>query len=91
MRIKKLAQTGSLESNDLFIMIEPAESGLGIKLEIKSIVQNQYYKRIESVILSVLKELQVEDAYIKVQDRGALDCTIIARTETVIKRAGIAL
>lgn len=86
MKITKPAKAGTLESNDILIMIMPNEEG-GVRLELESIVIKQFGDQIEKVILEKLKDMEVEDVFIKAQDRGALDCTIAARVETAIKRA----
>ncbi len=86
LKILREARAGSLESNDLMVIMRPLEGEEGIKLEINSIVQNQYGDRIRETVMEVLQENRITDVYILVQDRGALDCTIKARVETAIKR-----
>lgn len=85
MKINNPAKAGSLESNDIFVMVFPNENGNEIELE--SIVIKQFGKRIKEVIEETLKELKVENAKIIAKDRGALDYTIKARIETAIRRA----
>lgn len=86
MKINKAAKAGTLESNDIFVMVMPNEAK-GVELQIESIVMKQFGEQIEKVILDKVKEMGIEDIIIKVQDKGALDCTIAARVETAIKRA----
>jgi len=86
LKILRQTRAGSLESNDLMVVMKPLGDREGIKLEINSIVQNQYGDRIREVVTEVLKRNGIMDAYIMIQDRGALDCTIKARVETAIKR-----
>ena len=86
MDIKKVAKAGTLESNDIYIMIMPSEEK-GIELDLESIVMKQFGEEIRKVILETLKELKVERAIVKAQDKGALDYTIKARVETAVKRA----
>lgn len=86
MDIKKVAKAGTLESNDIYIMIMPNEEQ-GIELELESIVMKQFGEEIKRAILDTLKELKVESAIVKAQDKGALDYTIKARVETAVKRA----
>lgn len=86
MKISKAAKAGTLESNDILVMVVPKE-GTGIELELESIVMKQFGEEIKKVILDKLEELKVEDIIIKAQDKGALDYTIKARVETAIKRA----
>jgi len=86
MKITKVAKAGTLESNDILIMVMPNKSGK-IELELESIVLQQFGDVIEKVILHKVKEMGVEGITIKAQDKGALDYTIGARVETAIKRA----
>jgi len=86
LKILRQARAGSLESNDLMVMVKPLEEEEGITLEVNSIVQNQYGDRIRKIVREVIEEMNAEDIYILIQDRGALDCTIKARVETAIKR-----
>ena len=85
MKIVKAAQAGTVESSDIVVRIEPNESGVEILLT--SSVQQQYGKRIEAVIRETLKELGVEAARIEAIDKGALDCTVKARTQAAASRA----
>lgn len=85
MKIVKAAQAGTVESSDIVVRIEPNESGVEILLT--SSVQQQYGKRIEAVIRETLKELGVKAARIEAIDKGALDCTVKARTQAAAYRA----
>ena len=84
MNIEKLAFAGTMESSDAYVEIEPAEKGLTI--EIESIVKKQFGDAIKSAVLSVLDEHQIENAQVRITDRGALECVIRARVETAILR-----
>lgn len=86
MEIKKVAKAGTLESNDIMIMVAPNEDGK-VELELESIVMKQFGKQIEKTILEKVKELGIESITIKAQDKGALDYTIKARVQTAIERA----
>lgn len=86
MNITKVAKAGTLESNDVLIMVMPNEKG-GIELELESIVIKQFGEQIKKIILDKVNEMKVKDISIKAQDKGALDYTIAARVETAIKRA----
>lgn len=86
MRITKVSKAGTLESNDILIMVIPNDSGK-VELELESIVMQQFGEIIEQVILHKVKEMDIEGITIKAQDKGALDYTIGARVETAIKRA----
>lgn len=84
--IEKQAIAGTLESSDLQIIID-RNDGQGIEIDLESSVINQYGRRIREVLQETLRNLGVEDAKLKVSDKGALDCTIIARTIAVVHRA----
>lgn len=87
MKISKLAVAGSLESNDALVTIKPKEGG-GIDFELESIVENQFKERITAAVKEILEKYKVDGVVVKVQDRGALDCTLQARVETAIFRGG---
>ena len=84
--IEKQAMAGTLESSDLQIIID-RNDGQGIEIDLQSSVKNQYGRRIREVLIDTLNNLGVENAKLKVSDKGALDCTIIARTIAVVHRA----
>ena len=84
MEIKKVASAGTMESSDAYVEIEPGSDGLQIQLE--SVVAQQFGDAIRQVVCSVLAEQGVENAKIRVVDRGALECVLRARVETAIVR-----
>jgi citrate lyase subunit gamma (acyl carrier protein) len=86
MKITKVAKAGTLESNDILIMVMPNDSDK-VELQLESIVLQQFGEVIERVILDKVKEMGIEGIMIKAQDKGALDYTIGARVETAIRRA----
>ncbi|WIV10480.1 citrate lyase acyl carrier protein [Proteiniborus sp. MB09-C3] len=86
MDIKVPAKAGTMESSDIYIMVQPNDKG-GIIIDLESIVMKQFGKQIEEVILKTLDTLNVKNVHIVARDRGALDYTIRARVETAIKRA----
>lgn len=85
MRLNKAAKCGTLESNDIFVILTPAESGIEIKLE--STVEKQFGAHMREVIKNKLIELGVEGVKVQAQDKGALDFTIRARIEAAVARA----
>jgi len=85
MKIKNHARAGSMESNDILIMIHPSEFGLDIQLDSKVI--KQYGDRIKSVIMETLEASGISQGLIVAKDSGALDYTIRSRTKTAISRA----
>lgn len=82
--IIQFATAGTDEKSDAIITVEPNASGL--QLEIKSVVMNQFGPAIEASVREVLQELGVENAIVRVADRGALDCVLRARVETAVLR-----
>ena len=85
MKIVKTAQAGTVESSDIVVKIEPNETG--VEIELTSSVQQQYGAQIEAVIRETLSELGVEKANVVAIDKGALDCTVRARTQAAAFRA----
>jgi citrate lyase subunit gamma (acyl carrier protein) len=88
--MNKQGQAGTLESNDIHIIVSETMPGTGIKIELTSTVLLQYGTAIKQTIEQVCKILNVNDAAIKAADKGALDCTIQARVKTALQRAGMA-
>ena len=84
MNILKAAMAGTLESSDAQVTVEPSEGG--IELSVDSVVMNQYGRQIKEVILTTLKNLGVSSGKVKVTDKGALECTLIARIECAVYR-----
>lgn len=82
--ISKAAKAGSLESNDLMIMIEPSDK---LDITLNSVVKEQYGDKILKAINKVLDEEGVTKANIVIEDKGALDFTIRARMRTAIERS----
>jgi citrate lyase subunit gamma (acyl carrier protein) len=86
MMVTRTAKAGTLESNDIFIMVSPSEAE-GVTLELQSIVLAQFGRQIRETILRTVAERGVTQVSILAQDRGALDYTIEARVETALDRA----
>jgi len=87
----KPAQAGTLESNDIMITVAPGAQASGVVIELESIVLAQYGEAIRQTIAAVINRQNVTDIYVKAVDRGALDCTIQARTLAALDRAGAIL
>ncbi len=83
-KITKMAKAGSVESNDILVMISPGEGSL--EVEVESIVYKQFGESIKDVILNTLAEEGIKDAKVIAKDKGALDFTIKARVKTCIRR-----
>lgn len=84
MEIKKTATAGSLESSDAYVQVSPASGG--ITLDIESVVINQFGEEIRRVAQEVLKEHQVDNVSLTINDRGAVECVLRARIETALVR-----
>ncbi len=79
------ASAGTFESSDCLITVKRQK---GLKIEINSIVFDQFGKQIEKVITDTLKQLNVSNISVLVNDKGALDYAIKARLITAIERLG---
>ena len=82
--IVKAASAGTMESSDAYVEIEPGEHG--IRIQVESVVAQQFGDAIEKAVRDVLQECRVENACVRVVDRGALECVIRARVETAVLR-----
>ena len=83
MELVKSAVAGTMESSDAYVEIEPAQ---GLEIQLESVVAQQFGEAIRTVVKDVLAEQGVENAKIRVVDRGALECVLRARIETAIVR-----
>ena len=84
MKISKQAAAGTMESSDVYVEIEPNESGLDV--QIQSVVLGQFGAEIRRVVGQVLEEQGVDKATVRIADRGALECVLRARVETAVLR-----
>jgi citrate lyase subunit gamma (acyl carrier protein) len=84
MQIVKPAAAGTMESSDVYVEVGPGDQGLQLSLE--SVVSQQFGDSILQTVREVLEENMVENAVVRIVDRGALDCVIRARVETAILR-----
>lgn len=86
MILKTVGIAGTMESSDAMITVEPREKD-GIVIDLTSSVKRQFGKQILNTVTKTAKELGVENAFIKIVDKGALDYTLIARTKAAVYRA----
>lgn len=86
MQLKKIGVAGTMESNDIMITLVPADVG-GINIDLTSNVYQQFGKQITAVIKETLIFYGIENASVVAVDKGALDCTIRARTATAVMRS----
>ena len=84
-KIVKSATAGTLESSDVYVELTPSAGGN--EIEIESVVLAQFGDAIRESAEAVLKQFSIENAKLKLIDRGALDCVIRARVETAVLRA----
>lgn len=86
MEILEKGVSGTTESSDIYITVEPNDQ-TAITIDLQSDVEKQYGDRIREVITNTAKNLGVESVKVTAVDSGALDCTITARTLNALQRA----
>ncbi len=79
----KTGTAGSYESNDCLVTVKESS---GIRIDIDSIVAAFFYDQIKATVEETLKELNITDIHVSIQDKGALDYTIKSRLTSAIKR-----
>ena len=87
MMIDRMASAGSLESSDAMVTVGPNSDG--IEISVTSPVERQFGDRMRATAREILERRGVTGAAVRIDDRGALDCTLRARIETAVAR-GIA-
>lgn len=85
------AQAGTIESGDIMVTLAPGAAAGGIIIDLDSIVLAQYGEAIRRTLAATVQEAGIDNVYIRAVDRGALDCTIRARTIAALSRAGVQL
>ncbi len=75
---------GNKVRSDCYIELELIKSG-GIKINLESKVESMYGDSIRSLIRDILKTFKIRNAYVLIEDNGALPFTIAARVESAIK------
>lgn len=85
MEIKQ-ATAGTMESGDIMIQIAPSDRE-GLHIQLQSSVAYQFGDQIRQVIADTLEGLGITQAEVHATDKGALDCTIRARTTAAAVRA----
>ena len=84
MQITKAAVAGTLESSYAQVRIAPANT---LEIELNSSVGKQFGDDILATIHDVLKQFEVSNAQVIVEDKGALDCVLRARLKAALLRA----
>lgn len=82
-------QAGTLESNDILIVVTSGEGANGIEIELQSEVMMQYEAKIREAITKAVLDRGVTSLQVRAMDKGALDSTIRARVFTAMDRAGL--
>lgn len=85
MEIKNPATAGTMESSDIMVTLTPVDHETSIELE--SSVEKQFGDQIRDVIRQTLDRLGITKVDVSAVDKGALDCTIKARTVVAAYRA----
>lgn len=83
LKIQKKAQAGTMQSSDLMVYVEPANS---LQIEIESTVIKQYDHLIRACATDVIRRMGLSKGHVLISDRGALDYAIRARIETAVRR-----
>lgn len=86
MKIIKEAVAGTLESSDVMMRVAPID-GSEIDLQLNSSVEKQFGDAIRETVMDTLAKLGVTGVQLIVDDKGALDCILRARLQTVLLRA----
>lgn len=84
MEIKKQAIAGTLESSDVLVEMTPQDGPL--EIELSSPVKAQFGEEIIQTVKTVMAEQGVSKGKVRLDDRGALDCTIRARVLACLER-----
>ncbi len=79
----KTISVGTLESSDCLITLKSAQT---LSIDIDSVVHEAFYDHIKAVVEKTLAQYNIEKIQVIVQDKGALDYTIIARLKSAIER-----
>ena len=85
MKVEKPVFAGTLESSDVHVELRPGDKR---QIEIESVVAAQFEESITQTVRQMLDRFGVSGVQVILKDRGALDCTIRARLETALRRAG---
>lgn len=85
MILKKPAMAGTLESSDVQITLRPNPNG-GVQLNLRSDVMAQFGDAIRDTVMEELKNFDLNDVVVDVEDKGALDFVIRSRLQCAICR-----
>ncbi|MBI9008433.1 MAG: citrate lyase acyl carrier protein [Tenericutes bacterium] len=79
----RVGVAGSKESNDCLVTVKESNE---TKIVIESVVAAFFYDQIKATVEETLKEMEIENVSVTVEDKGALDYTIKSRLISAIKR-----
>ncbi len=82
---KMYGSAGFFASDDAQVTVEIGAEKKGI--EIKSKVSKLFNAQIEGAVKDILDKFNIKDAYVLIEDRGALDYVLRARIEAAVIRA----
>ena len=85
MNTLKKASCGTMESSDAYMELEPIEGAT--QIELQSVVEHQFGDSIRALAADMLQQEGIDNVSLRIVDRGALECTLRARLETLIARA----
>lgn len=85
-KVETTGVAGTLESSDIMVTVSPAQQE-GLTIELDSPVEKQFGNSIRATIRKALEEVGIRHAHVMALDRGALDCTVRARTLAAACRA----
>lgn len=86
MKVQTTGVAGTLESSDIMVTVSPSKEE-GLTIELDSPVEKQFGNSIRTTIRKALHEVGIRRAHVKALDKGALDCTVRARTLAAACRA----
>lgn len=86
MKITKTAVAGTLESSDIMITVSP-NTEEEVSINLSSSVEKQFGARIREVIEKTLSNMKIDSVLVEAVDKGALDCTVQARTIIAVNRS----
>ena len=85
MSTLKKASCGTMESSDANMELEPIAAG--VQIDLQSVVEHQFGDSIRALAADMLQQEGIDNVSLRIVDRGALECTLRARLETLIARA----
>lgn len=88
MKLTTVSKVGTLESNDISVILEPSGSDAN-EIHLTSSVMYQYGASIKQTIEQTLQRYGAQGVKVTANDRGALDCTIEARMEVALEQASM--